>query len=225
MALLGEVEMDITNDFRRSVEFDLYRSEFGSALLEEYHISSKLGSGTTFLLTRKSDLSKFVLKAISYCDEISNTLLAIAPFKCLGFSEIVDVSISERFIYIVRAYIEGEIMSISDIQKNNASGLRRMKQIVDVLINLKAMNSNLRFDQLCLRQIVVTPFDQICFINPECVYLESRVNDRVELIAIAEFMSNYFVGNKEFANVVEALQTLEKVSIHLDDMIYLAKQV
>lgn len=215
--------MDITNDFRRSVEFDLYRSEFGSSLLEEYHISSKLGSGTTFLLTRRSDLSKFVLKAISYCEETSEALLAIAPFKCPGFSDVINVSISERFVYIVRAYVEGEIMSVSNIEKNNDRSLRRMKQVVDVLINLKAMNSNLRFDQLCLRKIVVTPFDQICFINPECIYLESRVNDQVELIAIAEFMSNYFVGNKEFANVVEALQTLEKVSIHLDDMIYLAK--
>lgn len=101
MALLGEVMMKITNDFNKSVEFDLYKSEFGSALLEEYHISSKLSYGATYLLTRKRDSSKFVLKAISYCETSSDALLAIAPFKCLKPSDVVDVAMTEHYMYII----------------------------------------------------------------------------------------------------------------------------
>ncbi|HAS74574.1 MAG TPA: hypothetical protein DCS67_10565 [Clostridiales bacterium UBA8960] len=107
MALLGEVMLKSTKDFGTSVEFDLYQSDFGNTLLEEYHIGSQLGSGTTYLLIRKCDGARFVLKAISYCDNISKTSCAIAPFKCPGMMEIVRFAQTETYDYLILPYSEG----------------------------------------------------------------------------------------------------------------------
>ena len=109
MALLGEVMLENTKDFGKSVEFDLYQSEFGNTLLEEYHISSQLGTGTTYLLIRKCDGARFVLKAISYCDNKGKASCAIAPFKYPGLLEIIRFAQTEAYDYLIMPYNEGQL--------------------------------------------------------------------------------------------------------------------
>lgn len=99
---------DKKNDFKKSVEFDLYKSEFGSTLLKEYHIKSLLSKSdlsNLYLLERKCDGHLFVLKAISSIRYMAHP---IALKKYPGLTEISAVYETTSYRYLLKRYADGE---------------------------------------------------------------------------------------------------------------------
>lgn len=130
--LSGGVMSDKRNDFKRSVEFDLYKSELGNTLLKEYHIKSQLSKSelsNLYLLERKRDTRLFVLKAISSTMYMTHP---IALKKYPGFTEITAVYETSAYRYVLKPYVPGIALS----EKIATEGVMRPPDAHQLLIQM-----------------------------------------------------------------------------------------
>lgn len=168
--------------FEKSVEFDLYQSEFGARLFERYQIVETLhqsAQSCVYKIARTVDGELFTLKALLNEDSIHFDIDHIAYLSHEGMARIVEYGESKHYTYVIKPYIEGTTL----FEFVNRRGPLSEKRVKDIAIQLSKVLEYLHlrdnpfvYRDLKPANIVLTDSGKVVLIDVETMRTVSGVH-------------------------------------------------
>lgn len=161
--------------FLDSVEYDLLTSDSGKSILEKYALGRRMHEGAqsrVFALVGMDSGKRFVLKAIPRNGGDSHDIFAQKNLLLSGLPQIHDVFHTDRYVYVVREFIEG--VTLSEMVQGNgpldeAEAVRLCISLCDSLAKLHHMSPPLVFRDVKPDNIVLTPSGEVKLIDTESI--------------------------------------------------------
>ncbi|HHX12211.1 MAG TPA: serine/threonine protein kinase [Clostridiales bacterium] len=121
-------------NFKDSVEYDLYNSDFGNRILDEYTLLDKIHQGGTsqvFVIRNNVSNKLYILKTVNYNRSDFN-LEFLKDIDHPGIVKVHNVFKTDKYWYVIKDFIEGENLE----QKVDRDGAYDEEAVTDIAIEL-----------------------------------------------------------------------------------------
>lgn len=219
--------------FNDSVEFDLMTSEYGQELTQWYEIIEPIyrSSNSEIFLASDATGELFTIKAIKRRTDVSFDLTGLSGIQHPRIAGIVCHGVSERFLYVVKPFIEGRNLREAvetDGAFNEERLLSILRQLLSIFEYLHGLNPAVIYRDLKPENLIIDDKDQITlidiitgrqlnkgkrhdtfhvgtagFASPE-QYGYRQTDERTDIYAIGSTL--YYLGTKEIPDM-EAMNT------------------
>jgi len=171
------------SEFENSVEFDLFSSEFGQELFDNYKIDSllyKSNQSEIYIMTSLNDNKHYTLKAITKKKGVTFHIDTILNLSHPLIAPVITIGETSNFVYIIKPYIEGITLKTHiDTYGTMTETIVKIiaQQLVAIFHYLNSKPIPIVYRDLKPENIIIYGNFNICLIDIESIRLVSPVNN------------------------------------------------